>query len=378
MAKDPTAGSPTAANAQKLNQSPTKDRDGKAPEDKGETALPNLGLPDSAGHKGTISVDGETPVEGLLLAYQSVDKIAAKICERVLKHQPRCVLMHNLSDFNAIKTFKAFKVESDLVRSDLQRVATDVRKLLDDLTGRKLLVSGAVIGAGIASALQLASLFRVDYKLKYSKLEIEDQVLAVTVAGAIKKAGKPVYNTALVPLASQDASHQSVFGELDELKKLRSELVGLGDRLHALIGDQEAAKTTTEAPNDPVKSRRSEVYARVVAAVAGVDAFVNNLSRIDETTNVSRLSQLIDAQDLIALMDDKTFVLWVKAVAAGGGSRSRESTFFSDLTYSGGAIASFALYGRDGELLEADTISMYSGFVRIGNLPEGELAKFSN
>ena len=116
MAKKPTVASPTVADAEKLNEASPKDPDGKPAKETAEADLPNLGLSDSAGHQGTIAVDGDAPIEGLLLAYQSVSKIAAKICERVLTHKPSLVLMHNPADFKAIESLRVFRSSTTEMR----------------------------------------------------------------------------------------------------------------------------------------------------------------------------------------------------------------------------------------------------------------------
>lgn len=62
---EPTSGSPTEKAVQA-----TKADTGKS-DDKDKESLPGLGLPESEGHKGTISIDGDVPIESVLLASRS-------------------------------------------------------------------------------------------------------------------------------------------------------------------------------------------------------------------------------------------------------------------------------------------------------------------
>ena len=51
--------------------------------------LPNLGLSELEGHKGSISIEGDIPIESLILGYQAVGEIAEEIAKRVAKHEKR-------------------------------------------------------------------------------------------------------------------------------------------------------------------------------------------------------------------------------------------------------------------------------------------------
>src|SRR5262249_36134330 len=76
----------------KLSSSPTERavKDAKAGGAKSEDtkeSLLSLGLPESEGHKGTISIDGDVPIESLHLAYQAMREIAEEIATLVVKHK---------------------------------------------------------------------------------------------------------------------------------------------------------------------------------------------------------------------------------------------------------------------------------------------------
>jgi hypothetical protein len=98
------------------------------------------------------------------------------------------------------------------------------------------------------------------------------------------------------------------------------------------------------------------------------DSFRDGLSKIDDKIGNSPLTRVIAGETLSARLDGGAYVLWLKAVAAGGAAHAKVSTFDSNISYSGGAVISYAIFGPDGDLLEADTIPMYGGKVVISGI----------
>lgn len=339
---------------------------------KDKESLPNLGIPESEGHKGTISIDGDVPIESVLLAYQAVRAIATEIAERVTDPKdggkPLKVLIHNPQDFHSIEALRTFDLRAGLIAGSLTTLADEARKLLNADGALEALDPFTVTGIAITAGLQLLSLFRVDHKLKNFKIEIEDQTLATAVAGALKRRGVTVYNTAIVPFPPKDPLESKILSpRLAELIKLRATLIELGDRL-----------VPSEKKPEEVDPKRKKLRDRLVAAIAGLDAFDDSLVKVDDKTGGSPLSQLFVAESVLSVLDPGTLILWTKTVAAGGGSHSKEGTFTSDLTYSGGAIANYAVYRHSGELIKADIVPKYAGYVRMHELEEGELKKFAS
>lgn len=364
---EPTFGSPTEKAVQATKADAAKS------DDKNKESLPSLGLPESEGHKGAISIDGDVPIESVLLAYQAVQAIADEIAKRVidLKKKDRAleVLIHNPADFHAIEALRAFDVRAGLIAGSLKSLAQEAKKLLQQADEHELVDPLTAAGVVITAGLQLLSLFRVDHKLKNFKIEIEDQTLATAVAGALKAGGATVYNTAIVPFPPKDPPESAFLRQrLGELIKLRATLVELGDKLVDKEKDQKP---------DAIDPAKKSMHDRIVAAIAGLDTFDDSLVKVDEKTGVSPLSQLSAAESALSMLKQDTLILWLKAVAAGGGSHSKEGTFTSDLTYSGGAIANYSIYSQTGELLKADIVPMYAGYVRMHELEEGELKKFA-
>jgi len=347
----------------------------KRAEGQSNSTFQNPGLPELAGHKRTISVNGEFPIESLLLAYQAISDIADEIATRVISDEDRSannsnrILIHNPADFKSIEALRTFQLQTDALKHLFEKLIEEVARIIKPTP--RLAFAGAItaLGALISSGLQLLSLFRVDQQLKGFKIEVEDQTLAVVVAGALRKRGVHVYSTGTFPIVPKPRPEsQIVVSALKELIELRTKLVALGDRLAALAGAGTDLK--------PNKDNTRKLHERVVAAIAALDAFEDGLAKRDEKSGLSPLSQLVAGESLLDFLDERTRILWLKALAASGCSYSKKGTFEGDLTYSGGAVASYALYSHSGELLEADIITAYAGHVRMHRLEDVELPVF--
>ena len=339
----------------------------KRAEGQSNSTFPNRGLPVSAGHKGTISVNGDSPIESLLRAYQAISDIADKIATRVISDEDRSannsnlILIHDPADFKSIEALRTFQLQTGALKHLFGRLVEEAARFVKPTSG--LAIAGAITapGALISSGLQLLSLFRVDEQLKGSKIEVEDQALAVAVAGALRKRGVRVYNTEIFSIVPKPRPEsQIVIPALKELIELRTKLVALCDELAALTGAGTDLK--------PNKGNAGKLHERIVAAIAALDAFEDGLAKLDEKSGLSPMSQLVAGESLLGVLDERTRILWLKAVAAGGCSHSKEGTLKGDLTYSGGGIACYALYSHSGELLEANIITAYAGDVRMHRL----------
>jgi hypothetical protein len=400
------------------------DAGGKA-DPKGNGKALNLGIPDSAGHKGMISIDANAPIESVVLAYQAVGKLADHIGSRVrdVNKNKAPILFHNPADFLALAELRAFEKLADVFQKTLTDLIAKAKKLTgDDLfdASRKnlelfsLAAAGGLVGAiggFISSGLQILSLFRADNEFKNYKIEVEDQVLAITVAGRLAPF-MPVFSSGIVPV--EPAAGSEALKTLKKLKDLRIELEGalalLGQggkdneesvSSHGNAGahgdtDNEKRKDDKDASSlDPLAeiaeelkrvgnrkvkdekaSPASGLRAEIVKALKDFDSFVDGLSKVDEKTGASRLSQLLIGENLSAILAKGAYILWLKAVAAGGAAHAKTTTASSELTYSGGATASYAIFDSRGQLIEADTKPMYGGYVRVEDLPYVKIGLF--
>jgi hypothetical protein len=334
--------------------------DGKPP----AADTPVLGIPDSLLRKGTIAIDDNAPIESLILAYQAVEDIADAIYDSIKAKAPgrKEILIHNPADFKAIEEQCAFVRQADAMLGAMNRLLDEAGKILNPPPphagggNRYILPEIATAGALITSALQFASLFKADHQFKNYKIDLEDQILAVTVSGKLVAEKYTVHNSSLIPLCLAIKPDESAsVKKLDDLRDARAKLVSSGDDLEARKDDDKTKK----------------LQGKIVNAIAEFDAFEAILLKLDPSTGVSRISELTAADALQNFLNaNKPLLLWLKAAAAGGGTHAKDTTLWADITYSGGAIVVYALFDSDGKLLEAKPISRFGGVVHVAKIRE--------
>lgn len=377
----------------------------------------NAEIPDSAGHKGTITVNDNAPIESIILAYRAARNLAHHIAKRVVRINAmvpkEAVLLHNAAEFASLGEFRDFLAIRDDFKALFdalieaakllpQEEAPDQRNLIETLVPAFAVFSGL-----LNTGLQLFSLFRTDQDIKNFKIEIEDQVFAVTVAGQLRLLSKgkfKVFHSATVPsLAKQSQVLDSLRG-LDKTRRDVAEALGklssknttskpstdpndlkaqleTAASLEIILRAQQHSHTD-KTPSDEAEqdgatdggkidpaTARTQLIARMTKALEAFDAFKEGLTKVDDKSASSRLSRILSAENLRAWLDRGVYILWVKPVAAGGMSHSKVSTGSSELSYGGGVVVSYEIFNSEGEVVEADTIPLYAGKISVSELP---------
>jgi hypothetical protein len=120
--------------------------------------------------------------------------------------------MHNATDFAALRELRACVALCDAYTELFNKLVVESKKELPPHlfgTGGEVnliatataITAFAVFNGLLSSGLQLLSLFRTDQEIKSYKIEVEDQVLAITVAGYLKQGGAfDVFASTIVPV----------------------------------------------------------------------------------------------------------------------------------------------------------------------------------
>lgn len=342
--------------------------------------------------EGTTKVEGD-PIECQILAYKQMKKLAAAIGTAVasVTPPPTKIVIYSESEINLILGLEAFTTQLTIAKTRLQLEVEHAKKVIASIKSGPsragvVAASMALVAAGgaIRAAADFISLFNIDETVKYKDLTILDISLAAAVARALQ--GKiSIYHPSIVPphlLGSKsgirhDLSVLAILrNDLDEVlndvARLQTGLKRKIDRLVAKIAkDQEAGKppnAADAAERDRLQAdydRLAAVAARIQASATSYDAFTAALLKADETTGLSGLSRVLRAEKLKAL--DASHWLLLKMAGAGGGYKTRRWLWWptTKLYYSGGAIAQFMLFDREGKIVKADVLPKYSGFIRV-------------
>ena len=365
-------------------------------------ALSNLqaSLKDVAAPSGKTGIDGDAPAEGIVLAYEAIDRIAAKIAaltkmalvksdDPAREYPVETALILNPADMKAFSALRAFTGQALLARDQMKQIAAEAEEALKSAKAAPARDEGATLekeitldayrltkpflvhgvaasfaAAALPAALQFATLLRVDTSIKNTKVDPDDRALTVAVMGALKREGMRVYDTATMPLVYDvGARPDGVLAKLAELNGQRAELAGLRERVAETLAEKKEAATKKTALM-PLVDALTSVAAGLDNAIATFDAFVASLAKADAASGVTPLSQLLDAEHLLALAGERGVFLWLHSVAVSAKSRTRQWLLWSTIDYSGAAVASYAVYDPSGEVLRAATLKHYVGPVR--------------
>jgi hypothetical protein len=333
--------------------------------------LATIDLSAAKAPEGNITIDGDSALEGVILAYQALNTIAKTIAGRVRSKSAGSsrIFLYNPADFAACASLHTFLLHLDLLDRELEAANAQGIMAQGQHPGTEFAAGLVTAGAVINSALQVASLFRVDQTLKHISITMEDRAVAVAVGAALSAMGVNVYDTAIIPVPPSDPAlpdaGSAISKRLEALGEKRSELVALRNRLAMIAKSklEKAAGSASKAGDDPANDALVGAQARIDQALAVLDVFQATLLKSDDAAGTSLLAQVRAAEKLSDLMDPNACYLWLKLAAAGGGWKTTKHLLSSKIAYSGGAVAMFALYGSNGKILDAGTLPHYSGYI---------------
>jgi hypothetical protein len=326
-------------------------------------------------------------IEGTILAYQAIDRIADRIAQRISASLGKggAVIIYNEKQLNAVLQANALLAQAKLLNSDMPKVQLPPLDS-DNPTCTAPLVGGAVPTlTGIDIGLQLVSLFKVDKKLAGMDVAVDDYALAMAVVNSIKTLRpdvRAVYPPSYVPgafaPAGQDVLGKSlVAAELDTLSKtqaaLSKSLAGIAKKKEAIqkrVASKKETPTCAKAlADDLVIATSVEATGQMLKTRA--DKFVAVLTAVDDKTGATLLQSLAVAEAM-ARDYSGADVLQLKSIAGGGATLTKTNLFTTSFRFSGGAIISFLLMdGSTGEALGSGTVHDYGGFISENELSGG-------
>jgi hypothetical protein len=206
--------------------------------------------------EGEVKIDGDHPIESLILAYGVVDGLSDRIAAAV-SAKATSVILHNDADVTALLSLPAFQTQLDLIEAALDAERTAAEHTLDALSeaqpkvrpeaqARARLVAPVdpmVAGGIIRSAVDLLSYFRVDVSLKYKDFTIADHAFTAAVAGKLAEKNVRVYDPQRVPPNLFDGS-----SDIREKLRTLTTLRGQGTRADEDPGDSGNARPSSTEP----------------------------------------------------------------------------------------------------------------------------------
>lgn len=318
---------------------------------------------------GKTTVDDKVAIESLTLAYASIESIACEISRVVNARNPSRVVIHNGSGVGSLLQYESFLAQTEVIRQAFLNAVPPA-----DLPSKEAVALAAVIPAvtgTVKAVIDLISLFRTDVDIKGKDFIIDDTALVASVAHKLQSKGKiAVFYPLIQPLNFSSAGSKT----LEKLTELSEE---------ERKAEQAVATALASGPGDSGAdaARNLEVKQRFEAAQALFQAFRDWLVKADPMTGVVPLTAIIQSEFLVSQLGEGGYVLYLKAVKAGGSSQTKRNLFtlFTGprLSFSGGSIVTYLLFSRSGAIVDANTLYYHSGYKKFDTTTVGD-AQMSN
>ena len=350
-----------------------------------EAAKARLGSIDSSRLSKAEGEATNTRLEGKILAYDAIGRIAGRIADDVAPAlQGRTVVIHSDKELNAILQQRAF--------------ATNLKNLNQQMTSYLLpplpsdrpdcadvdTAGGGGLGplGSIDVALQVLQLFRSDKKLEGAEFTADEFAVAMAVLPQLRARGvaKVVYpSTYLAGAFAGDGG--DLFARSDTVKQLNT----LGDNMvrmdgwlakvaekKALIAKRSEDRSTLPKACATVFPQDLAILdfhdARIKGMKARGDRFIAAATTVDEKSGASLL-QLLASSEKMAADHRGAYVLQLKSIAAGGNTYTKSNAFSTNFRFSGGAIVSYLLVDGDtGTVAASGTFPEYGGYVKSDDM----------
>jgi hypothetical protein len=335
--------------------------------------------------KGTVDAKN-LHIEGKILAYDAVDRIAGIIAKDVAPHVGKStVVIYSDKELNAVMQSRAFLKNLKTLNAELPKLRVPpLNSDEDNPDCKKKAVGGALLGPldSVEVALQVAALFKVDKKFEGSDVQVDDFALATAVMSKLKArgGGKIIYPATYLPGIfagpNDDIYRKSeITQELDKLANNEAQLDGvMKDISHRRESIKARSVDKTKIPPGcvavfPADLKVLDNYeARTTSMKSRAEKFLSAATTVDEKTGATLL-QLLASSETMARDHMGAYVLQLKSIAGGGTMLTKTNIFTTSFRMTGGAIVSYMLInGVDGTVVSLGNVPDYGGYVKPEDL----------
>lgn len=368
----------------------------KVAEAEAATAKARLGTLDLSKFK-QADVEAKTlNVEGKILSYQAMDRIATVIARDVATHAkaaapspgvaagaPSAIVIVNDKVLNSVQQARSFKAAAMQLTQAIGEVVVPTLAADNPQCNQPQEGGGGpgVLG-GIDVALQIAQIFKLDRSLEGSDVTIDDFALASSVLAKLKDAqtGRVILASSYLPYGLQASTPAATPGSLSkQLNDLTDGQVKLEQRL-AEINRRRDKLTARESdtvvklpdackkPFDDARRTYTSVETQAKSLKDRADKLLAAATAIDTTSGAPILQSMLQAEAL-ATTYSGAYLLQLKPIAGGGTTYTKKNLLWSSVGIGGGAVVAYLLTGgADGAAVTSGTVSEYGGFVKPEDL----------
>jgi hypothetical protein len=343
---------------EKLSTIATKEKEIALSEAERATAEKNkilnlLPTPTATPLTGATSVEGQLVFESELLAYKSLSDIASGVGAD-MNGVTGTVVMHNDADIHSLQAYSIILAQIKNTVDQYKALNSRLNPgAAEEVGAATVLAAPQVVSTLLRSVVDIAALFRTDTAITGLAITVDNAVLNSQVAEVLRRKGFNVFEPKLYLPNLFNQPDSEIIKQLGNLNLVKAR------------GEQAVAEFDALSAEAQKASSKKAIIPRVRALNTQVDAFIDALMRVDETTKLSPLTGLYRAERLRNLLDDKqnpTYVLHLK-LAKAEGTRTKKSNLFTGtkLSYSGGMIVSYTLFDRNGQIVRSGIRASYRG-----------------
>lgn len=337
--------------------------------------------------EGATTVDDNMKFEVEALSHVAVgalaSQIAVRIKEMIRPNAPVRIIFLNEGLAHALEFHQSFLAQLGILKSSFLGAAQAAEQGLKPLPKKGQKPSKAFrapSGSGAASitavgavsaAVNLLALFRQDTNYYGRKVEISEPALVVELARHLNEIEGVSFRWLGLGLSAETFLGSTLsprfLTELQDVMGDRDEATGKIHRLAVAIGNL----PKNDAKIKPAQFALDQAHELHDSADGILRQLTSSLSNPDQETGVAPIQLLKRASELqteIIQNHTKLYLLYARVETAGGSYRVRRNLFRTlflgdGVSFSGGSVASFALFEPDGEFVLSGNLRRREAFL---------------
>jgi len=302
---------------------------------------------------GTLTIDDKVTMGCKILTYKTMSEIASQISQELKNIKENTgikrVVICNPDDVRTGLLYKTFIQQVQLLKEQYKEAIQLPVEEAKPEAFVSMAATAAAVPTVLKSIVDIASLFRTEIDIKGKKIEIVYEAVVAEIASALNS----VKIRTIYPVFINEIPNK-VLGDLLELERVKREV---DQKIEEWSADETLMDKVAILKNLNIQ------YEKILTGLVGVE----------EKTGIKRLETLIKGGIISTELDkEDTDVLYLKVIDGGGNNKVTRSLWRSGrLSHSGGAIITYFLLSKDGNIKASKTlynITSYKEFKNSGSI----------
>ena len=307
--------------------------------------------------EGKLTIDDKVTMGCKILTYKAMSEIAFQISQEIKNIKENTgikrVVICNPDDVRSGWLYKTFIEQVKLLKKQYEEV---IRPPTEEPKPEAVATAAIAVAvpAVLKSMVDIASLFRTEIDIKGKKIEIVYEAVVAEIASALNS----VKVRTIYPVFINEIPNK-VLGDLWELERLKIEA---DQKIEEWSADETLMDKVAVLKNLNIQ------YEMILTGLEGVE----------EKTGIKRLETLIKGGIISTELDkEDTDALYLKVIDGGGNNKVTRSLWRSGrLSHSGGAIITYFLLSKDGNINASKTLYNFTSYKEFEN--SGSIERLNN